>query len=637
LFVLTAAVAAIAGCRGSSKPPAASPTASAVSVATLPPSPTATATPELAQEIGVRASLPLNDAIDLAARYGLTAGRAPISKPFTGGASVGDSREFFVSELTSGAIGHRTPPTIATVRATLLAKSAHAYFYADDSLGADPGAIQAAADDFEAHVWPVVTGAFGEPAIPGVDGDPRILVLQADLGGVGGYFTGDDPYLRTVRPLSNEAEIVYIDRTLRPGTAAFSVVLAHEFQHLIHAKSDPGEEVWVNEGLSEDALLLAGGAASTINSFQARPETQLNAWSISNNQPHYGAAAAFFRYLASRFGGDTSLGAIARSHGDGEAGVDEFLASVGQALRFRDVFADWIVANVLNEASGPYGNPDHKIALNIEGSLAPRDHVDAEAHQFGTDYYGLTNLGGDMVLRFHATPTVSVLPPAALAEGPVLWSNAEDDVDTTRTYEADLASAVAPALTFRTWYDIERWYDWGYVAASTDGGATWHALAGEHTTGDDPVKAAYGVGYNGTSGDGDEPAWVDERVDLSAYAGKKILLRFEYVTDGGFHGEGWAIRNVRLTASGGDAALGGATTANGWITLDRPLPQTCVVRLIEKRRDGANKVLDVPLDASGAGELRFSTAGLDDAILAVAGSTEGTDQLAPYSLDLMTP
>src|SRR5207244_1651742 len=125
----------------------------------------------------------------------------------------------------------------------------HAYFYAEDDLRIDPSAMQAAADDFESSTWPVVTAVFGRPADPGIDGDPRIIVLQANLGGAaGGYYSGDDALPRTVRPYSNEAEMVYLDRTVKPGGAAFNVVLAHEFQHLIHANNDPREESWVNEG-----------------------------------------------------------------------------------------------------------------------------------------------------------------------------------------------------------------------------------------------------------------------------------------------------------------------------------------------------------------------------------------------------
>lgn len=632
-------------CGGSKKAAPATPTIVETSTATPVTSPTPRPAADLGSQIGVRADLPNADAIDLAARYGKTAGKAPTSKPFAGEANVGATRDFFVAKLSGGALSHITPPGVSSITGTLRAKSAHAYFYEDDALSADTSAVQAAADEFEASTWPKVTSVFGEPAIPGVDGDLRIIVLQANLGGaVGGYYSGDDAYLRAVRPLSNEAEMVYMDRTLKPGGTAFNVVLAHEFQHLIQARNAPREEAWVNEGLSEDSLMLVGGAASSIKTFASKPETQLNIWDSAGRDAHYGAGAAFLGYLASRFGGDPSLGAIARQPRAGTAGVDQFLASIGQTVRFREVFADWIAANVLNRDDGPYGNPGHAIDMRIDNELHAGDSVDGNAHQFGTDYYAMPGFdGGDYVLRFRGDTTVPVLPPAALGEGPVTWSNAQDGIDTTLTYEADLTAAVSPSLTFKTWFDTDSWYDWGYVSVSTDGGATWQALAGAHTTTDDPAQQAFGPGYTGISGGGQEPAWVDESISLAPFAGKKILLRFEYVTDGGTHGEGWAIRDIAVGMRGNAPGAGpagvslGARQGDGWIVLDAPLRQTYVARLILTKTGGDFAVLDVPVDATGAGVLRFSSAGVEDAVLAIAGSTEGTNQLAPYTIELQRP
>ena len=634
---------AVAACSGGSKnrAPTATPSASTAAAATAAPS-NATPSPQpavdLASQIGVRADLPVADAIDLAARYRTTPGRVAPTKPFAGEANIGDTRSFFVANLGGGALSHLTPPVINNISATLRAKSEHAYFYEDDALNADASAVQAAADEFESTTWPTVTAIFGQPAIPGVDGDPRIIVLQADLGGaVGGYYSGDDIYPRAVRQLSNEAEMVYMDRTLKPGGAAFNVVLAHEFQHLIQAHSAPREEAWADEGLSEDSSMLVGGAVSSIKSFASKPETQLNAWDSVGSGAHYGAGAAFFRYVASRFGGDASLGAIAKQPRAGTAGVDQFLSSVGQTLGFRDVFADWTAANILNRDDGPYGNPGRGIDIRIDAELHAGGPVDGSAHPFGTDYYAMPGLdGGDYVLRFHGQPTVPVLPPPALDEGPVLWSNAQDDIDTTLTYVADLTNAANPTLTFRSWYEIERWYDWGYVSVSTDGGATWQALAGAHTSTDDPAKQAFGPGYSGASGDGAGGAWIDEAIPLAPFAGKNVLLRFEYVTDGGTHGEGWAIRNVDLADGSAHIQLG-APKSDGWVMIDRPLPQTYIARLIETKSDGGFAVLDIPLDTANAGELRFSSAGVTDAVLAIAGSAEGTNLLAPYTIELARP
>ena len=174
-----------------------------------PPQPTPT--PPLSAQIGVRADLPVSNPIDLALRYRLTPTRAAETKPFAGEAQVGDQRRFTVVQLTGGVLAMRlrrassrsarrsrrrasTRTSTKTMRSTCPAEAA-----------------QSAADNFEASVWPTVTAAFGMPAIPGIDGDPRIIVLQSDLGGgAGGYFSSDDEYPKSVRPLSNEAEIVYL-------------------------------------------------------------------------------------------------------------------------------------------------------------------------------------------------------------------------------------------------------------------------------------------------------------------------------------------------------------------------------------------------------------------------------------------
>ncbi|HZP55954.1 MAG TPA: hypothetical protein VFC53_00205 [Dehalococcoidia bacterium] len=635
--MLAIALALAAGaCRGGhgSSGAAASVAASVTADATPTPAPDAR---DLAQQIGDRADLPANDPIDLAARYGLTPGRVPRQNPAQPEPDVGSQRDFYVMRISGAALAHAAPPTVETVHATLRAKSAHAYFYEDDALDVDASSVQAAADQFESSVWPTVTSAFGLPPDPGVDGDPRIIVLQSDLGGgAGGYVSADDVYPRAVRPYSNEAEMLYLDRTLRAGGAAFNVVLAHEFQHVVHLRLDLSEEAWVNEGLSEDASGLVGGAVSSIDAFEAQPQTQLNGWDSVGSLPHYGAGAAFFRYLASRYGGDREFGAIAGEASDGVAGVDAFLESVGAPQRFRDVFADWVAANVLNRAAGPYANPERPLDVRIPHDLSPGTPASGDANQFGTDYYALPP-GGEFSLRFQGQADTQVLPVTPVGGGAMLWANAGDNIDTRLTHEVDLTAVAAPVLTFRAWYDIERWFDWAYVSVSTDGGASWRALAGEHTTTDDPLRSSYGPGYTGKSGGGADAQWVDERVDLSAYAGQKILLRFEYVTDGSTHGEGWAIDDIAISGTSASDADGRGWQSEGWVRIDRPLPQTWLVRVIEKLAGGDARVVDVPVDAAGRGDMRISPQGVEEAVLAVAGTTEGTNEQASYTVSLDSP
>ena len=101
-------------------------------------------------------------------------------------------------------------------------------------------------------------------------------------------------------------------------------------------------------------------------------------------------------------------------------------------------------------------------------------------------------------------------------------------------------------LTYRTWYDIEAGYDYGFVDVSDDDGATWDNLES----------------YTGT----DTDHWADTRtLDLSAYEGKNVLIRFEYVTDGGVAPLGWEITDVEV---GGSAVAAGAFSSDGWVRCD---------------------------------------------------------------------
>lgn len=606
-------------------------------VATVTPGTSPTPAVPLSQRIGVRAGLPENDPVDLAGRYWMT--NAARSKPFAGEANVGDTRDFFVQQISAAAYSGDEPPEYAVVSATLVAKSENAYFYADSALGVDTAGAQPAAAAFEDRVWPAVTQVFGTPATPGVDGDPRIIILQADLGSaVGGYYSPDDSYLRAVRPQSNEAEMLYIDQSVPIGGATFNVVLAHELQHLIHGNVDAGEEAWVNEGLSEAASALVGGAQSSLEAFAATPSIQLNAWASEGSAAHYGAGAAFTRYLAYRFGGDAALGQIARARGDGAAGIEEFLQRAAGSITFRAAFADWIAANALDRVEGPFSNPGAPLNIRVEDELTPGAPLDGVASQFGTKYYALGPADpATYLLRFNGATDVEVLPPSALESGAVLWSNAEDDIDTSVTRAVDLTDAIEPVLTFRTWFDIEPWYDWGYVAVSTDGGTSWRALAGQQTTDEDPVAAAYGPGYTDTSGGADEPQWVDERISLADFAGQRVLLRFEYVTDGSTHGQGWAVRDLAIDDAGFTDADGSdsAWEFDGWTRIDQPLPQAWIVRLIAEDAQGSPVVRDMQVAEDGGGRLSFDATGLRDVVVAVAGATEGTTQPAPYTIELL--
>lgn len=144
-----------------------------------------------------------------------------------------------------------------------------------------------------------------------------------------------------------------------------------------------------------------------------------------------------------------------------------------------------------------------------------------------------------------------------------------DEIDTRLTRVVDLAGKTSAALSFWTWYDIEEWWDFGFVQVSADG-ATWTSLPIAGTT-DVMDPAGYPAiaenlpGFTGSSG-----GWVHKTIDLSPYAGHAVLLRFRYMTDWGTSRPGFYVDDMQVTADGAtivfDAAEApdGAWTADGW-------------------------------------------------------------------------
>jgi hypothetical protein len=134
------------------------------------------------------------------------------------------------------------------------------------------------------------------------------------------------------------------------------------------------------------------------------------------------------------------------------------------------------------------------------------------------------------------------------------------------------------------------------------------------------------------SGGAGGPTWVDEEVDLSQFAGSEISLRFEYITDQGYNGRGFAFDGLELAQIGllDDPETDGAWIAEGWLRVDSPLPQRWNLRLVRWLSDGV-RVDPVQVDADG--QAAFS---LDEAasrtVLVVAPTAPRTLEPASYSL-----
>lgn len=562
---------------------------------------------------------------------------------------VGERMSFWVHDLEANANFEIT--------AELVEKTDVAYVWIEEDREFDREAIIRSVQRFSEHTYPAVRAFFGSEWNPGVDNDPRLHILHAyGLGsGIAGYFSSADEYSRLARPFSNEKEMFYINLEWLNSARNYDyyeTVLAHELQHMIHWYKDRNEETWVNEGLSEFAQEVAGYDPGTIFAgvFARNPDTQLNTWGQEqgNNGVHYGASYLFMAYFSQRFGSDMTRALVAHP-ANGIRGFDAVLEAAGlrqngRPLRFDDLFADWVVANYVDDpnalgADGVYGyrafTQDAPV-VDASYNVYPAEPRTTTVNNYAADYVLLKGRG-DVTVHFEGQTATRLanLPPTSGAY--CWWSNRGDDFDTRLTRRFDL-SAADPALPLEMhvtmWWDIEPDYDYGYVLASRDG-KKWEPLAGANTSTEDPGGNAFGPGYTGQSG-GDASAWVVETFDLAAYAGEEIWVRFEYVTDDAVNASGWFIDQVAIPALAYHADFeSGADgwSSEGWLLTDNRLDQRWLLQVLTLDQNLLSRVERVPVDADG--RARINIAGLGNGktvVLAISALAPVTTEPAEYTI-----
>ena len=256
----------------------------------------------------------------------------------------------------------------------------------------------------------------------------------------------------------------------------------------------------------------------------------------------------------------------------------------------------------------------------------------SQVSQYGVDY---VRLGGSQPLTIQFQGDQQAQLVAAEPQGTYSWwSNRGDQSNSTLTRPVDLRNVSNATLDFSAWYEIEDGWDYAYVEASTDGGNTWQILEGKTTTTENPVGNAFGPGWTGVSGGGDSPKWVDESVDLSPFAGKEILLRFEMVTDDAVNKPGLLIDNLSIPEinwqDNGESGENG-WTSEGWILTDNTVAQGWLVQLLEV---GSGTVVVEPLvvGPDGKGQFRLDNmADLDEVMMTISAIAPVTTEKANYS------
>jgi hypothetical protein len=544
------------------------------------------------------------------------------------------------------------------VQATLQQDSEHVYFWIDNRVSSfSRKHLKNLVETFEQEIYPTTRAFFGSEWTPGVDNDPHIYILYAKGIGstVAGYFSSADSYLPIVREFSNAHEMFLLSADILDLSDEYTYgVLAHEFQHMIHWYTDRNEDTWLNEGLSNLAMLVNGySAGRSERAYLNSPDLQLNHWATHNASPtaNYGAAFLFAAYILDRLGEQITQALVAHPE-NGLHSLDQVLAENrihdelnGAALTADDVFRDWVLAAWLqNERieSGRYafpslpGLPNPAVAETVRN--CPAELQDQDVSQYGVDYIQI-RCKGSYTLNFAGFTEAPVLPTQFHSGNYAFYSNTGDESMMSLTRFFDFSQHKGNlSIDYWTWYDIENDYDYLYLMASLDG-ENWQILSTPSGTPDDPSGNSYGWAYNGQSGqtqDYKEPKWIQENINLSQFVGKQVYLRFAYITDAAVYHEGFLLDDVRVPEIGYFTDFeqdDGGWQADGFMRLQNSLPQEFIVSIIYM--GNKTRVEHVHLDANNAAAIPLEIGKqVDEVILVVSGASRHTRQKAGYQVTI---
>ncbi len=558
---------------------------------------------------------------------------------------VGDRQDFWVTNFSTN--------RNYTVTAELRYAGPIVLMYVELGLEIDQAALEQAARTFEQTIYPRTRSIFGSEMQPGVDGDPRITVLNARStgGGILGYFSERDTVPQQVNRFSNEREMFFMNAdALTPGTPAYLDTLTHEFQHMIHWNEQLRSPTWFNEGCSTLAEDLNGFInTGYANAYLQNPDTQLTGWGnqASTSLAHYGAASLFMRYIYAHYAGDAGILPLIRANAGNNLAAFVQLAAQKRpdVQQFGDLVADWAVANLLDNPNLADGRYTYATGHALENLLPARvqpqtlalGETSGTVRQFGVDYLALPP--GPVRFEFNGNTSVSLVGTAPQNRY-AWWSGRGDNSVATLTRSFDLRGLSTATLQFSAWYEIENDYDYAFISISTNGGQTWQSLRSSSTSDADPQGTNFGHGFTGVSGapgvpfgSGTRGAWVEETADLTPYVGQEVQLRFWQISDLAINGPGLLIDNIRLPELGYSDDVetdNGGWQASGFARVDGDLPQAWALRLVRTAANGSVRVEALATDADG--RISATLADGEQAVLVVLATTPYTSEPGSYRL-----
>ncbi|MEJ2251785.1 MAG: immune inhibitor A [Candidatus Lokiarchaeota archaeon] len=360
----------------------------------------------------------------------------------------------------------------------------------------------------------------------------------------------------------------------------YESTFAHEYQHLIHRDWQPNPAAFMNEGCSMYAEFLCGYGVEDnyFNSYFATPDNSLTVWGDQgdiNILADYGVAALWTIYLNDHYGGAPLIRDYVQSGIPGIEGINAVLKAFGYKKDFYDVYHDWRLANLIRSNFPGHGKYNYK---SIDMSTLDPIHIVYEASglpvpmttaavdfgttktilghdtgvsmigPFGSDYIRFTDWRKPGNIYFNGDDQ-AYLGWQPIPDG--FWSAFGDLGDKWLLGEAYVDPS-NPVLELITKYDIEPYWDFGFVQVFNETSGEWQSLENMYTTSLHDASALEDIVNELPGLTGQNPSWPDWTTmyfDLNDWAGQTVQFNFRYMTDWATTDAGWYINQASVSGT----------------------------------------------------------------------------------------
>ncbi|MHC1708760.1 MAG: T9SS type A sorting domain-containing protein [Bacteroidales bacterium] len=276
---------------------------------------------------------------------------------------------------------------------------------------------------FDLHYIPQLTTKYG-PIPDALDGDQHIYIMWFDENAWGGYFDPgqqmtDSMVMANWNRHSTEREMIYHANF---GNAISSEVVAHELGHLLHWGQDHSpepiaspvkywEDAWVDEGFSTFAEMYLDEDIYQ----QDVPEFAFFNYGTSDIPliwfSDYNQVKMFMLYMFEHYGNWDYIATLISNQLNGIAGVESTLDILAQPDNFNDAFANWCVANCIDDPlfeSGKYWYAHYNFnqpGFAATHSTFPTGIKTGTVTAYGSDYIRLnTSVPFPIDIEFQGEP-----------------------------------------------------------------------------------------------------------------------------------------------------------------------------------------------------------------------------------------